>query len=95
MREHPLLLVLDEPTAALDAQAEHDLFVSYAAAAGQTGEEGGITVLVTHRFSTVTMADVIIVLADGRVQEVGHHRELITLKGLYAELFDLQASAYR
>jgi ATP-binding cassette, subfamily B, bacterial len=95
MREHPLLLVLDEPTAALDAQAEHALFESFAAAAQNTGGRGGITVLVTHRFSTVTMADRIIVLADGRVQEVGNHRELIGRGGLYAELFDLQASAYR
>ncbi|MEQ7125988.1 ABC transporter ATP-binding protein [Actinopolymorpha sp. B11F2] len=95
MRAHPLLLVLDEPTAALDAQAEHELFQSFAAAAADTGDAGGITVLVTHRFSTVTMADVIIVLADGRVAEIGDHSELISRKGLYAELFDLQASAYR
>jgi ATP-binding cassette, subfamily B, bacterial len=95
MRDDPLLLVLDEPTAALDAQAEHALFESFAAAAAETGDAGGITVLVTHRFSTVTMADVIVVLADGRIHEVGDHAALMRRKGLYAELFDLQASAYR
>ena len=95
MREDPLLLVLDEPTAALDAQVEHELFQAFATAARETRSSGGITLLVTHRFSTVQMADLIVVLADGRIREVGSHHDLITRRGLYAELFELQAAAYR
>jgi ATP-binding cassette, subfamily B, bacterial len=96
MREAPLLLVLDEPTSALDAQAEHELFEQYAVNARRVGRlTGAITLLVSHRFSTVRMADVILVVADGRVTESGSHDELVALGGLYAELFDLQAAAYR
>jgi ATP-binding cassette, subfamily B, bacterial len=95
MRQHPLLLILDEPAAALDASAEHDLFERYAASAGQAGrEDGGITVLISHRFSTVGMADLIAVLDHGQLTEFGTHRELMTTPGLYAELFTLQARAY-
>jgi ATP-binding cassette, subfamily B, bacterial len=95
MRQHPLLLILDEPAAALDASAEHDLFERYASSAGQAGrEDGGITVLVSHRFSTVGMADLIAVLDHGQLTECGTHRELMTARGLYAELFTLQARAY-
>jgi ATP-binding cassette, subfamily B, bacterial len=94
MREEPLLMVLDEPTAALDAETEHALFASYAEAA-RTTTVGGITILVSHRFSTVRMADLIIVLDGSRVVEVGSHSELIRQDGLYAELFRLQANAYR
>jgi ATP-binding cassette subfamily B protein len=95
MRQHPLLLILDEPAAALDASAEHDLFERYASSAGQAGlEEGGITVLISHRFSTVRMADLIAVLDHGQLTECGTHRELMTARGLYAELFTLQARAY-
>ncbi|WP_020576506.1 ABC transporter ATP-binding protein [Actinopolymorpha alba] len=95
MRERPLLLVLDEPTAALDAQAEYELFEGFAAAARETGQNGGITLLVTHRFSTVRMADLILVLDGGQIREAGTHEELIARGGTYAELFELQAAAYR
>jgi ATP-binding cassette subfamily B protein len=95
MRQHPLLLILDEPAAALDASAEHDLFERYASSAAQAGrEDGGITVLISHRFSTVRMAGLIAVLDRGQLTEWGTHRELMTARGLYAELFTLQARAY-
>jgi ATP-binding cassette, subfamily B, bacterial len=95
MRQHPLLLILDEPAAALDASAEHDLFERYASSAAQAGQEnGGITVLISHRFSTVRMADLIAVLDHGQLTDCGTHRELMTARGLYAELFTLQARAY-
>jgi ATP-binding cassette subfamily B protein len=95
-RDGPLLVVLDEPTASLDAQAEHALFDRYADAARREADRNGaITVLVSHRFSTVRMADLIVVLRDGGVAEQGSHDELIAADGLYAELFELQARAYR
>jgi ATP-binding cassette subfamily B protein len=96
MRPTPLLLVLDEPTAALDAPSEHTLFERYAGAAQRAAAaNGGITVLVSHRFSTVRMADVIVVLDRGRVAAFGTHAELMRQGGLYAELYELQARAYR
>jgi ATP-binding cassette subfamily B protein len=96
MRAEPLLLVLDEPTAALDAETEHALFERFAAAARtQRAAGGGITVLVSHRFSTVRMADVIVVLDGARVAEVGSHDALIARRGQYAELYGIQAAAYR
>jgi len=96
MRTNPLLLLLDEPTAALDPEAEHDLYDQFAQASMATSRStGGITVLVSHRFSTVRMADLIVVLHDGRVSEVGTHAELLAAGGRYAELFELQARAYR
>ncbi|MBB5800283.1 ATP-binding cassette subfamily B protein [Saccharothrix ecbatanensis] len=95
MRQAPLLLVLDEPTSALDAQAEHELFEQYAAGARRVGQRtGAITVLVSHRFSTVRMADLILVVADGRIKERGSHDELMAAGGLYAELYGMQSAAY-
>jgi len=96
MTRRPLLLVLDEPTAALDADAEHALFERYARAAREARvTTGAVTLLVSHRFSTVRMADQIVVVSGGRVAEVGGHDELMTADGLYAELFRLQARAYQ
>ena len=96
MREEPLLLVLDEPTSALDASAEHALFERYAAQSRDlAAKTGAITVFVSHRFSTVRMADLIIVVADGRIVESGDHAALVRAGGLYAELYELQAEAYR
>jgi ATP-binding cassette subfamily B protein len=132
MRERPLLLVLDEPTAALDAETEHALFERYAAAARSSvgsgfsrtdnpakagprashgdaegtphGDAGGgainaatgrIILLVSHRFSTVRMADLIVVLDGARLVEVGSHEELMAKGGQYSELYRIQAAAYR
>ena len=97
MRDEPLLLMLDEPTAALDADTEHALFERYAAAAHGTGEihTGRITILVSHRFSTVRMADLIVVLDGARLVEVGTHDELMARGGPYSELYGIQAAAYR
>jgi ATP-binding cassette subfamily B protein len=93
MRDAPLLLVLDEPTAALDAETEHALFDRYAAAA--RGRDGRLTILVSHRFSTVRMADLIVVLDGARVAQVGSHEDLMARGGPYAELYRIQAAAYR
>jgi ATP-binding cassette subfamily B protein len=95
MRERPLLLVLDEPTAALDAETEHALFERFTAAARRANNDGRITILVSHRFSTVRMADFIIVLDGARVVESGTHEQLIANAGQYAELYGIQAAAYR
>jgi ATP-binding cassette subfamily B protein len=97
MRDEPLLVILDEPTAALDAETEHALFERYATAAraGRDRRRGTITVLVSHRFSTVRMADMIVVLDGSRVAEQGSHEELMTRGGKYAELCSIQAAAYR
>lgn len=96
MRPDPLLLLLDEPTAAIDAETEHGLLTRWTLAAGSVRERtGAITVLVSHRFSAVAMADLIVVLQAGQVHEIGSHAELIAAHGLYAELFDLQARGYR
>lgn len=84
------VLVLDEPTSALDAEAEYEVFRRF-------GElmEGRIAVLISHRFSTVRMADRIVVLSAGKIIELGSHAELIALDGAYARLFNLQAEGYR
>jgi ATP-binding cassette subfamily B protein len=96
MRETPLIVVLDEPTAALDAETEHALFERYAdAARGQPPANGRITLLVSHRFSTVRMADYIVVLDGARVVEAGSHEDLMNRRGQYADLYSIQAAAYR
>lgn len=84
------ILVLDEPTAALDARAEHQVFQRFTELTA-----GKMAVLISHRFSTVRMADRILVLDDGRVIEDGSHEQLIGRGGRYAELFNLQAAGYR
>jgi ATP-binding cassette subfamily B protein len=95
MRDEPLLTVLDEPTAALDAETENALFERYAEQSRTNRRNGCITLLVSHRFSTVRMADLIVVLKDARVVEVGAHDSLLELAGTYADLYRIQARAYR
>lgn len=84
-----------EPTAALDPSAEHRLFQRFAAAAEAGRASGAVTVVVSHRFSTVRFADLIIVIDDGSIIEQGSHDELMLRQGLYAELYQLQAANYR
>jgi ATP-binding cassette subfamily B protein len=84
------VLILDEPTAALDARAEYEVFRRFAELT-----TGRIAVLISHRFSTVRMADRIIVLRRGEIVEHGTHADLVLANGLYAELFNLQAAGYR
>ena len=84
------LLILDEPTAALDARSEYDVFVRF-----KELSEGKTAVLISHRFSTVRMADRIVVLDAGRIVEAGTHDALVAAGGTYAELFELQAAGYR
>ena len=84
------LLILDEPTAALDARAEYQVFLRFSELTA-----GKMAVLISHRFSTVRMADRILVLRGGELVEQGTHDELVARGGLYAELFQLQAAGYR
>jgi ATP-binding cassette, subfamily B, bacterial len=84
------LLILDEPTAALDARAEYEVFLRFSELT-----KGRMAVLISHRFSTVRMADRILVLKNGQLVEQGTHEALVALGGLYAELFQLQAAGYR
>lgn len=95
MRRAPTIRILDEPTAALDAATEHELLERYAAAARDGRATGVVTVLVTHRFSTVASADFVVVLHHGRLIETGTHAELIARGGHYAQLYELQAHGYR
>jgi ATP-binding cassette, subfamily B, bacterial len=94
MRPAPLLTVLDEPTASLDAMAETRIFTRFAEMSRAGRSSGGVTLLISHRFSTARMADVIVVLDGGRVTEVGSHEDLLAAGGTYAQLFTLQARAY-
>ncbi len=95
MRDDPLVLILDEPTSALDAETEHALFERYASSARSEDENGRVTVLVSHRFSTVRMADLIVVLDGSRLVECGSHEDLVDAGGTYAELYAIQAASYR
>ena len=89
MREAQLL-ILDEPTAALDARAEYDVFVRF-----NELMAGRMAIVISHRFSTVRMADRIIVLEQGEIAEQGTHDDLVARGGLYAELFAMQAAGYQ
>jgi len=89
MRDAPLL-ILDEPTAALDARSEFEVFQRF-----KELSQGKTAVIISHRFSTVRMADRIIVLDGGRIEEIGSHADLLAANGHYAELFELQAAGYR
>ncbi len=94
MRQTPLVQFFDEPTASLDAPTEHALFEGVASASHLGAAAGAITVLVSHRFSTVRSADLILVVVDGSVGEWGSHDTLMDQAGLYAELYSLQARSY-
>jgi ATP-binding cassette subfamily B protein len=89
MREAQVL-ILDEPTAALDARAEYEVFQRF-----KELSQGKTAILISHRFSSVRMADRIVVLADGQVEDIGTHEELLARGGRYKELFELQAAGYR
>jgi ABC-type multidrug transport system fused ATPase/permease subunit len=95
VRPLPVLFALDEPTASLDAPSEHAIFEHYMARARDIGRaSGAVTIIVSHRFSTVAGADLILVMAAGRLAEVGSHAELLAAGGRYAELYGIQAMAY-
>ncbi|MBB4342992.1 ABC transporter ATP-binding protein [Rhizobium leguminosarum] len=96
MRPAPSLLILDEPTASLDPLAERSLFERYVQKANKVAQHsGGITLFITHRFSTVRVADLIVVVSGGTIAEVGTHESLIDAGGVYARLNEIQAAGYR
>ena len=84
------LLILDEPTASLDARSEFEVFERFAELTS-----GKMALLISHRFSTVRMADRIVVLESGRLVEEGNHQQLVALGGRYAAMFEMQAASYR
>jgi ATP-binding cassette subfamily B protein len=84
------ILVLDEPTASLDAETEYEIFRRF-----QELTVGKMAILISHRFSTVRMADRIVVIQEGRIAEIGSHHDLLNQGGIYGHLFSLQAEGYR
>jgi ATP-binding cassette subfamily B protein len=88
-RDAPIL-ILDEPTSAIDAKAEYEIFKNI-----QNLEKNKTVIIISHRFSTVRHADRILVLDDGKIIEQGTHEELVAQKGLYEELFEIQAKGYK
>lgn len=90
MRSEAEILVLDEPTASMDAETEAQIFDHF-----RSLTRNKIAILISHRFSTVRHADIIVVMDQGQIVEQGNHDELLSLGGRYARLFDLQARAYR
>lgn len=95
MRTEPLLMILDEPTASLDAPSEHAIYLHHMTRARELADRvGAITVIVSHRFSTISDADTILVMDQGELVEAGSHEHLMTLGGRYADLYSLQERAY-
>ena len=90
MRAGADILVLDEPTASMDAQTEAEIFDHF-----QSLTADKIAILISHRFSTVRRAELIVVMDEGEIIERGSHEDLVELQGLYARLFELQAQGYR
>jgi ATP-binding cassette subfamily B protein len=95
MRDAPLVLVLDEPTYSLDVESERRVFDWFARVAATDNPIGTVTIIVSHRFSTVRSADVVAVLHEGRLVEVGSHDELLAVGGRYADMYRTQAEGYR
>ena len=95
LREQPLAVALDEPTASLDARAEATLFSRLAQAAGRAARADAVTIFVSHRFPSARIADLIVVVDQGTIAEIGNHESLLALGGSYAEMFELLARAYR
>jgi ATP-binding cassette, subfamily B, bacterial len=95
MRSDPLLVILDEPTAAMDSETEERLFEVYKTSVQQLAKDGAITLLVTHRIGKLKGVDLIVVLDKGRIAESGSHDQLVSRGGLYADLYSREVDAYR